>query len=198
MDTTRTLDPAVATRLLDAAEELFYARGIQAVGIDEVVRKAGVATKTLYAHFGSKDGLVQAYLQRRDRRWNDWLRGEVLAAPAGQGRVAAVFDALGRWFAQPDFNGCAFINVAGELATSPAARAAAAEHKTTLRALLAEVADGAGTADPAALADHLMLLVEGAIVTAHVEQDTAAAARAATAAAVLLDAATTRRPVHQA
>jgi AcrR family transcriptional regulator len=181
-----TVDTDVSQRLLDAAERLFYERGVQAVGVDAVVAEAGVGTKTLYAHFGSKDGLVEAYLRRRDRRWLDWLRDAVDAVESGPARVLAVFDALGQWFAQPNYNGCAFINIAGELAPSPMARAIARDHKVALRALLLDVAAGAGVADPATLADWLMLLAEGAIITAHVEHDSAAAQRARSAAAALL------------
>lgn len=187
MRPTRTLDPDVNARLLDAAERLFYARGVQAVGVDAVVSEAGVATKTLYAHFGSKDGLVEAYLRRRDQRWHDWLRGALAAADDGPARVLAVFDALGEWFATPGFNGCAFINVAGELATSPAVRVVARDHKRLLRAVLCEVAAQAGVDEPTVLAEQLMLLVEGAIVTAHVEGDSHAALRARSAASALLE-----------
>ncbi|MGH3855900.1 MAG: TetR/AcrR family transcriptional regulator [Pseudonocardiaceae bacterium] len=187
MNTTRIPDPDVARRLLDAAERLFYGRGVQSVGIDAVVAEAGVATKTLYAHFGSKDGLVEAYLRRRNRRWLDWLGGTVAATAPGPARVLAVFDALGKWFAEPGFNGCAFINAAGELARSPTARAAARDHTVALRALLREVAADAEVRDPFVLADRLMLLVEGAIVTAHVEGDVDAALRGRSAAAAFLD-----------
>ncbi|MGH8934332.1 MAG: TetR/AcrR family transcriptional regulator [Egibacteraceae bacterium] len=186
MSPARTLDPGVSRRLLDAAERLFYDRGVQAAGIDAVVAEAGVATKTLYAHFGSKDGLVEAYLRRRDQRWLDWLRGAVATAPPGPQRVLAVFDALAEWFAEPGYNGCAFINVAGELANNPTARAVARDHKAALRGLLREVAAGAGVNEPAVLADWLMLLAEGAIVTAHVEGDAGAAMRGRSAAAALL------------
>jgi len=184
---TRTTDSTTAQRVLDAAERLFYAGGVQAVGIDAIVTEAGVATKTLYAHFGSKDGLVEAYLRRRDRRWLSWLAGRTKRAGPGRDRILAVFDALGEWFAEPGFNGCAFINVAGELHDSPAARAVAREHKVALRALLREITTGLDGIDPATLADQLMLLVEGAIVTAHVEGDERAAARAGSAAAALVD-----------
>jgi AcrR family transcriptional regulator len=182
-----TLSPDVSQRLLDAAERLFYERGVQAVGVDAVVAEAGVATKTLYAHFGSKEGLVEAYLRRRDRRWLNWLRDAVDTAEPGPARVLAVFDALGQWFSQPNYNGCAFINIAGELAVSPTARSIACDHKVALRALLLDVAAGAGVTDPTTLADRLMLLVEGAIITAHVEHDMAAAERGRSAAAALLE-----------
>lgn len=152
-----------------------------------MVAEAGVATKTLYAHFGSKGSLVEAYLRRRDQRWLNWLRDAVGAAEPGPARVLAVFDALGQWFAQPNYNGCAFINIAGELAASPSARSIARDHKIALRALLLDVAADAGVTDHTTLADRLMLLVEGAIITAHVERDSAAAERGRSAAAALLE-----------
>ena len=173
-------------RLLDAAERLFYRRGVQAVGVDAIVAEAGVGTKTLYARFGSKKGLVEAYLRRRDQRWLDWLRSQVAAAEPGRPRVLAVFEALGSWFADPGFHGCAFINVAGEFAEDPLARSVAHDHKRALRSLLHEVAQQAGAPDPA-FGDHLMLLVEGAIVTAHIEGDTDAARKACVAATALLE-----------
>jgi AcrR family transcriptional regulator len=178
----------VAQRVLDAAERLFYSRGVQAVGIDTVVAEAGVGLKTLYAHFGSKDRLVEAYLRRRNRRWLDRLQARVAQLP-GRDRVLAIFDALGDWFAEPDFSGCAFINVAGELHTNPVARAIAREHKQSLRALIRQIARDAAVTDPDTLADRLMLLVEGATVTAYVEGDELAATRARSAAAALLDCA---------
>ncbi|MGQ0572987.1 MAG: TetR/AcrR family transcriptional regulator [Pseudonocardia sp.] len=190
------MSPETARRILAAAERLFYAGGVRGVGIDAVVADAGVATKTVYALFGSKQGLVEAYLRRRDRRWLDWLAERTDQAAPGRDRVLAVFDALGEWFAQPGFSGCAFINVAGELHGDDVARTVAREHKLALRALLREVAAAVPDADPATLADGLMLLVEGAIVTAHVEGDRDAATRARAAAATLLDAPRGRRDEH--
>ncbi len=189
MARSETARAEAARRVLDAAEPLFYAAGVRGVGIDAVVARAGVATKTVYALFGSKQGLVEAYLRRRDRRWITWLTGRTGQAAPGRDRVLAVFDALGEWFAEPGFNGCAFTNVAGEMHTDPTARAVAREHKLALRALLCTITtDVPGAADPAALADGLMLLVEGAIVTAHVEGDPHAATRARATAAALLEA----------
>src|SRR5206468_4251952 len=138
--------------------------------------------------FGSKDRLVEAYLRRRNRRWLDRLQDRV-AQLHGRDRILAIFDALGDWFAEPGFSGCAFINVAGELHMHPAARAIAREHKQSLRALLHQIACDAAVADPDTLADRLMLLVEGATVTAYVEGDDLAAVRARSAAAALLDCA---------
>jgi AcrR family transcriptional regulator len=194
-------DSSAAQRVLDAAERLFYSRGVQAVGIDMVVAEAGVGLKTLYTHFRSKDRLVEAYLRRLNRRFLDRLQAR-MAQVQGRDQVLAVFDALGDWFAEPDFSGCAFINVAGELHANPAARAIAREHKQSLRALLQRTVRAAAVTDPDTLADRLMLLVEGAVVTAYVEGDELAAVRARSAATVLMDCAGQRHgndvPSHAA
>ena len=169
-------DEAV-TRLLDAAEALFYDRGVQAVGMDAVRERAGVSLKRLYQCFPSKEALVVAYLRRRDTRWRGRLAAHVEARP--EAPVAAVFDWLGSWFAEPDFRGCAFINSFGELgATSPAVAEVVREHKLLLKDYLA-------TLSPRH-AETLYLLVEGAIVTAAITDGPAAAERAGTAAALLV------------
>jgi AcrR family transcriptional regulator len=176
---------SAAQRILDAAERLFYSRGVQAVGIDMIVAEAGVGLKTLYAHFGSKDRLVEAYLRRRSQRWLDRLQIR-MAQLHGHDRVLVIFDALNEWFAAPDFSGCAFINAVGELHANPVARAIARKHKQAVRALLRHGTRDAAVTDPDTFADQLMLLVEGATVTAYVEGDKLAAIRARATAAALL------------
>jgi len=179
---------AARERILDAASTAFYRRGIGAVGVDAVVAEAGVAKATLYRHFTSKDELIVAFLRRRDARWRGWLRDAVeRLAPAPGDRPLAVFDALGEWFASDDFRGCAFINAAAEIADpGHPARAAVEDHKRLLAEYLDEVLRQAGAADHAADAGALLLLVEGAIVSALIEQDAAPATRAREAAARIL------------
>jgi AcrR family transcriptional regulator len=185
-----TPTPAPAReRILDAASAAFYRRGINAVGVDAVVAEAGVAKATLYHHFRSKDELVVAFLRRRDARWREWLSSAVeRLAPNPRNRPLAVFDALGEWFASDDFRGCAFINAAAEIA-DPAhpARAAVEDHKRLLAGYLDGLLREAGSADPAADAGAVLLLVEGAIVSALIERDAAPAARARLAAARILE-----------
>ncbi|MCB5170078.1 TetR/AcrR family transcriptional regulator [Streptomyces bambusae] len=152
------------TRVLDTAEELFYAHGVQAVGMDRIRTASEVPLKRLYRIFPSKESLVAAYLERRDERWTASLRARVETAAAGD-RVAAVFDWLADWFAEPDFRGCAFLNTYGELgeAAPEPVLAVIRGHKARLRDLLGEVAAAAGAAG---LADRLLILVEGATVVA--------------------------------
>ncbi|AJC57042.1 TetR/AcrR family transcriptional regulator [Streptomyces sp. 769] len=191
----------VRTRILDAAERLFYERGIQAVGMDELRTAAGVSLKRLYGTFPAKHDLVEAYLRRRDARWRADLAAYVDAAAEADGAVApadrllAVFDWLGSWFAAQDFRGCAFINAYGELgATSEGVARVTRDHKQALRTYLTDLARPLKHPDPAALAAQLALLVDGAITAAAISGEPASAHTAhtaRTAAAALIGATTT-------
>lgn len=190
-------DAEARVRVLDAADELFYARGVQAVGMDELRNRAGVPLKRLYRLFPSKGDVVLGALRRRDEHWIGRLRAAVAAAPAGA-RLAGLFGWLADWFAEPDFRGCAFVNVYGELGdTAPAVAAVVRRHKAELRTLLAEVARDrlAGHADPAdadaadRLAYRLALLVEGAIALAALRPGPEPAREAHRAAEILAAAA---------
>jgi AcrR family transcriptional regulator len=177
-----TLDPAATrAKLLDAATRLFYARGTLAVGVNEVAEEAGVSKVTLYRHFGNKDALVEEFLRRRSDRVSAWLR-EVSEQRSGPERVLALFDALGEWFAEPAFRGCALVNGAVESRGAHAgARAIAARHLERHLDLLREL-----SGDSEALARQLLVLVEGATTVAFVRGDPGAARDARAVAARLL------------
>jgi AcrR family transcriptional regulator len=175
-------------RLLQAAYELFSQRGVRAVGVDEIVAAAGVARMTLYRHFGSKDELVLAFLDRREQRWSEgWLRREVEASsPDPAARLLAVFDVFDGWFREPEFEGCSFINVMLETAGSgSSAHAASVASLANIRAFLEEIAAEAGIADPAGFARKWHILMKGAIVAAG-EGDPDAARRAQEVGRLLL------------
>jgi AcrR family transcriptional regulator len=176
------------TRVLDAAEALFYARGVQAVGMDEIRAAAGVSLKRLYGLVPSKERLVTAVLERRDARWRGRLAEHVDRTTDPRERLLAVFDWLGTWFAEDDFRGCAWINLHGELGgVSPEVRRLVRGHKDAFRAYLEALVADAGL--PPALAAQLFLLAEGAMVTAGITGDgPAAAGPARDAAAALLNA----------
>ncbi|MFJ2591991.1 TetR/AcrR family transcriptional regulator [Streptomyces erythrochromogenes] len=171
-------DEEARTRLLDAAEELFYRHGIQAVGMDRIRTASGVPLKRLYRLYPAKESLVTAYLERRDRRWTASLRESVAGAAEP---VSAVFDWLARWFSEPDFRGCAFLNAYGELGA--AAPEVVRAHKAELHALLAELVPAEA---PPALADQLLILVEGATAVAALTPGPEPALRAREVAEALL------------
>jgi AcrR family transcriptional regulator len=169
-------------RILDTAAELFYRDGVRSVGVDRIAAEAGVAKMTLYYHFRSKDELVAAWLRRRDEEWMSWLADAVERRDGSP--LLAVFEALREWFETPDFRGCAFINAHAELGWScPAAMEIVAAHKRSLGAYLARLAEAEGAVEPEALARELLLLVDGAIVTASIQGNAGVADDAREAAA---------------
>jgi len=160
------LTPA-ARRVLDAASDLFYERGIHAVGVDLVAETAGVTKKTLYARFGSKDALVVAYLQGRDRRWREFLEDFVAASDrAGTDGPLVVFDAAAAWSDEHSPRGCSAINARAETAdlAAPVSREVTRQ-KVWLLGVFADLCRDAGVTDPEGVARMLMLFYEGAIVT---------------------------------
>ncbi|MFI6898301.1 TetR/AcrR family transcriptional regulator [Streptomyces sp. NPDC050256] len=164
MQETRPLTPA-GRRIVAAADELFYNRGITAVGVDLIAEHSGVTKRTLYNQFGSKDHLVATYLTERDQRWRSLVRAAVDAVDTPVEAVTAPFEALRTW-SETNTRGCAFINALAELPdpSHPAYRIAA-NQKLWLLNLFEELAATAGCARPATLATQLLVLHEGAVAT---------------------------------
>jgi AcrR family transcriptional regulator len=175
-------------RILDAAYDLFSRNGIRAVGIDAIIDRAGVARMTLYRHFGSKEALVLAFLERREERWTrDWLQADVERRATDPGeRLLAIFDVFDGWFARADFEGCTFINVLLEIAEPrDEMHRASAAYLARIRAFVRGLAAEAGVADPDGLAHKWHILMRGSIVAAG-EGDRQAARRAREVAALVL------------
>ena len=180
-------------RLLAAADKLFYEEGVNTVGIDRVIEAAGVAKATLYSSFGSKEGLIVAYLrarlERRQRRTMDYLA----KARTPRERILAPFDVLDSFIREPGFNGCAFMNANAEAQPGGAVERAAHESRTWTRSLFTDLARDVGAPEPEALAHQLVLLYDGALVSSRMDHDPDAALTAKASAASLVDAATRRR-----
>jgi AcrR family transcriptional regulator len=171
---------------------MFYYQGIPATGVDSVIASAGVAKMSLYRHFGSKEKLIVECLSRLDIRYHEWFVTQVEdrgGDPAE--KLLSIFDVLDDWFASSHFRGCAFINATVELADpSHPARKPAIRHKRRNRDYVHQLAVEAQVPDPEALSRQIMLLVEGAIITALVQDDLAAARNAKVAARALVRQAT--------
>ncbi|MFL1377741.1 MULTISPECIES: TetR/AcrR family transcriptional regulator [unclassified Nocardiopsis] len=160
----RPLTPA-ARRILDVAEELFYSRGINTVGMELIAERAEVTKKTIYDRFGSKSALVARYLSARDARWRAHLESRLESAATARERVAATFDALEEWVARESPRGCSMVNAHAEIADPDhPGRAVVQEQKRWLRALYADLARRTGARDPEALGDSLTMLHEGAVL----------------------------------
>lgn len=179
-------------RILTSSADLFYRRGITTVSMDEAAANAGVTKPTLYAHFSTKELLVAEALNAVEIRHFQWFEERLAEITAtGVLPVLAVFDVLDGWFHSPVFRGCAYINASVEIgASNPPAQVAVLRHKGRTRRWLRDLAEQSGVAAQwcETLAGHLMLLMEGAIVTAFVENDDQAAVRAREVAEILLAA----------
>ncbi|MEV0718503.1 TetR/AcrR family transcriptional regulator [Asanoa sp. NPDC050611] len=178
---------AAEVRLLDAADELFYERGIQAIGMDAIRQRSGVSLKRTYQLFPSKEHLVEAVLRRRDAAVRAEISAYTSARATPNERVLAVFDYLYDWFSQPDFRGCAFINSFAELGGASANVAEIVRaHKQAVADHLAALVAAADR--PAPLAAQLLVLANGAMVTAAIVGSPEPARDARAAAQLLLEA----------
>lgn len=191
---TTTKSSGARERILDAAYELFSRNGIQAVGIDAVISRSGVARQTLYRHFESKQDLVLAFLERREDQWTrGWLEDEVCRRADDPGsRLLSIFDVFDEWFARPDFEGCSFINVMLEHPDpSDPVHRASVSYLAGIRGFVEGLAREAGIGDAQDFARQWHILMKGSIVAAG-EGDRAAAQRARRIGVLLLEHASGR------
>jgi AcrR family transcriptional regulator len=157
----------VRDRILATASDLFYQHGIRAVGVDLVVEKAGVAKTSLYRHFGTKDDLVVAFLQRMDEEfWKTWDEVSQQHPDDGRAELKAQLEWIGERVNQPDYRGCPQLNIAAEYPElGHPARKFAKEHKREMRRRLKNIAEKLKSADPDQLAGQLAVLINGAFVS---------------------------------
>jgi AcrR family transcriptional regulator len=166
---------------------LFYAEGIHNVGIDRVLEQSGVAKGSLYYNFSGKDDLVRTYLHNRHAKWAARIDHELATATSPHDKILAVFDALADLFAQPDFNGCTFINAAAEASPGSAEELTTKDFRTWLHALFGALVAAADYRDPTKLTAQLVMLYDGSNISAQMDHNPAVAA-ARDAAADLLQA----------
>lgn len=188
MTRTKSSRPSARDRILAAAADLFYQEGVQNVGIDRIIAESGVAKMSLYNHFKSKDALIAAWLQQRDETWRLWFRDRVeQLATAPADRLLAIFDVLQEWFEQPDFRGCAFINSTVELVdpNHPGYQVAIA-HQQVIFDYILSLVQAADLPNPEDITQQLLILVEGAIIVAMMQQNPDAAHHAKQAASSLI------------
>jgi AcrR family transcriptional regulator len=176
-------------RLLDAANELFYAEGVQTVGIDRIIERAGVAKASLYNLFGSKEELVAAYLASRHDRTTTRLTEAIQRVDDPRQKILAVFDAQAEQYQDPDFHGCAFIAASTEAPAGGLVEQAADQFRTWIRAMFIDLAQQAGAAEPELLGRQFHLIYDGAGLAGRMDHhDPAIAPTARTAVQALLTA----------
>lgn len=182
--------PKASERILLTAETLFYREGARAIGVDEIVERAGATKPTLYRAFGSKDQLIAAYLEGQRARALRYF-DEAEAAHPGDARtqVLSYFEALGRRALRPDYRGCGLTNAAVEYPDPRhLGRKVAVAHKAEVRERLRGLARAMDARKPKKLADGLMLLIEGVFVTSQLFGEDGPAQAARGAAEALIDA----------
>jgi len=159
-----------AMRVFEAARDLFYHRGIRATGVDEIVCKAGVTKPSLYRAFASKDDLVAACLEESSREAREGLNDAIAGAGSDPGdQLRAMVRFFAAKIARPDFRGCPMSNTAVEIPEpGHPGRAVLETCKADLRATIVEITRTLAVREPEALADGLVLIIEGAMATHHI------------------------------
>jgi AcrR family transcriptional regulator len=183
MSTTRA-------RLVQMAFEMFGRNGFHGVGLDRIIKEAGVSKQTFYNHFESKDDLVLAVLTHRHEAESKVL-GDLMLSLGGdtpRGRLYAILDALDAWMNEPDWRGCIFMTAAAEfpMHTDPAHQSAAAHSKASQEAIQ-YLATLARARDPELLARQFAILIAGTIACRHTTGDERCAETAKCVAHKLLD-----------
>ena len=166
------IQPGPRERLLTAAQKLSYEQGVN-VGVDALLNAANVARRSLYEHFGGKDGLIAEVLRRAAAEDLDRYRSVIAAAGDDpRRRLLAVFDMLDEIVSTPDFRGCRYLGADLALA-SPGhpAHAVTRQYRQELHQLLAPEVRRLGLPRPSHVTDQLMLLIEGTLATGAVRPD---------------------------
>lgn len=161
---TKKLKPGPRERLLAAGQRLFYSRGVS-VGVEALLTEADVARRSLYEHFGGKDGLVAAVLRRASEEDLEWYESALARATEPRARLLGLFDRLDELVSNADFRGCRYF--ASDLAlVDPRhpAHTETAEFRRRLRELLVRELVALGHANPEGAAEQLHLLIEGTLV----------------------------------
>jgi len=177
--------------LIQRAFRIFYENGFHATGMDKLVKLTGISKTAMYRHFRTKEDLILAVLKLRDEQFRNWLmaRVEELAQTPEQ-QLLALFDVLGEWFKREDYQGCMFIKASAEYQDdNHPLKAASAEHKRLLFTWFRKITSRTAVKNPDLLARQLLMLKEGAVVTAHLQGVEGVAEDARKAAISLINAA---------
>jgi AcrR family transcriptional regulator len=178
-----------AERVFETARELFYRRGVRAVGVDEIVCQAGVTKPSLYRAFASKDELVAACLEESGREARAALEALLDNAPPDpRKKLSVVVRFYADRIAQPDFRGCPMSNTAVEFPEPGHPGREVLEFcKTQMRAMIAGLTRELPVREPDGLADGLVLIIEGAMASHHIYGSQGPSAAMVATAEALID-----------
>jgi AcrR family transcriptional regulator len=151
-------------RLLAAAKELTYREGV-GVGVDAILKQAKVARRSLYEHFGGKDGLITEVLRLTTAEDEALYRQTMQAAGDDpRARLLSIFDMLAEVIEDPDFRGCRYLTADLAL-TDPdhPAHDVTGRYREHVHGLLEDELVRLDHQQPASAADQLLILIDGTL-----------------------------------
>ena len=159
--------------IIRTASDLFYEKGYNLTGINEIIEKSGIAKATLYSHFRSKEELLLAYLDAKDQELLKNIKVFCENKPKGNDRLIAVLEFLIPFFNQENFNGCWCIRSVAEVPREKEkVRLKIKTNKKLfhqfLQALVEENRPKLGPEIQKQLTNELYLLYEGALTESHI------------------------------
>jgi AcrR family transcriptional regulator len=164
-------------RILATARELFYHNGYRATGINEIIKKSGVAKATFYTHFPSKESLALAYVKSMNETETRIMEAGIEKYPGPYEKLIGLLKFLIPWSKERDYRGCTYLNISSEI-TDPAnpVRQESKDHYKNFRALVGqlmrELKKQRGSAwkdlDAETIADAYMLIFSGALTMAQI------------------------------
>jgi AcrR family transcriptional regulator len=180
---SRSAKAPMRERIIEAATELFYTQGLRAVSAEKIIAQVGITKVTFYRHFPTKDDLIVAYLERRARWERDAIAQVRQTADDVPGALRIIAEAIGAESCSPGFRGCPFINAAAEYADPDhPVRRVVDVHRRWFRQALQDLLDETNVRDSPRVADQLVMLRDGAMVSGYLSDPS-------TVAAALYDAA---------
>lgn len=177
-------------KVFQTAARMFYQHGYRAVGVDTLAAESGIGKMTLYRHYPTKDDLIVAYLRDSDELFWNGFEQITKDTSTPREKLLAFFESLQEYITTPACYGCPFLNVATEYPeTDHPGHQVAIDHKQSVRVRFRQLAKAAGAKHPAALADQLFLLMDGAYMASRMFGAENPAAHLAEAARTLIDSA---------
>ena len=159
-------------RILATASELFYQEGVRVIGVDTITERSGVSKTSLYRLFDSKDALIAAFADEKDKSfWAWWNQIEEQHADDPRAMLEALISEIARRIGQSTYRGCPFLNLVTEFPDQDhPGRVAAQANKAKLQARFAAIVSKLGVRDPDRVASQISMLVNGALVTGLMRQ----------------------------
>ncbi len=171
----KTKKPGVKERIIEAASELFYFKGYNQTGINQIIEEAQVAKASMYQHFRSKEDIAVAYLKKRHLSWMSDLITFVSPQKTNKEKLLAAFDYLEHWLEQVDFRGCGFQNIVCDLPEDQQKiKDQVLLHKNEVKDLvynLLKEEDLYANNKAEALGNELLVLLEGSIILSQIQKN---------------------------